>query len=84
MLAKECIEVLDGLRVGVRVIRVLVHASTPLGFPLAKDCLHSSTSKINSATSTLVHRRSVCRHERLFLCTGAVFRDSAHFNFVEK
>ena len=83
-LAKVFMRLLDGMRVGVRVIRVLVHASTPLGFVLAKDCLHSSTSKINSATSTLVHRRSVCRHERLFLCTGAVFRVSAHFNLVEK
>ena len=30
---------LDGLRVGVRVIRVLVHASTRLGFALAKESM---------------------------------------------
>ena len=34
-----CIDVLDGLRVGFRVIRILVHASTPLGFLFAKDCI---------------------------------------------
>ena len=27
------------MRVGVRVIRVLVHASTPLGFELAKESI---------------------------------------------
>ena len=39
VLAKECIDVPAGMRVGARVIRVLVHPSTVLGFVLAKECI---------------------------------------------
>ena len=50
-LAKECVDVLDGMRVGVRVIGVLLHGSTPLGFALANE----SSDLLLKCTDLLVH-----------------------------